>query len=155
MHTTNTRTQAGMRQALPHSDATYGGINAGSIETSLANAFFGTEQGAGCARTPLRPCRMRNAESGSDWNAGTDAEYEGGSGTGSGSGARAIAPWSAGAGDAILHALPEQGQGSGDSMSFQGGLPKKLRKRLRRKARKLGVVAGGRQGEELNPSLGQ
>ena len=41
------------------------------------------------------------------------------------------------------------------SMSFQGGLPKKLRKRLRRKARKLGVVAGGRQGEELNPSLGQ
>ena len=41
------------------------------------------------------------------------------------------------------------------STSFQGGLPKKLRKRLRRKARKLGVVAGGRQGEELNPSLGQ
>lgn len=119
MHTTNTRTQAGMRQALPHSDATYGGINAGSIETSLANAFFGTEQGAGCARTPLRPCRMRNAESGSDWNAGTDAEYEGGSGTGSGSGARAIAPWSAGAGDAILHALPEQGQGSGEEEQLQ------------------------------------
>ena len=119
MHTTNTRTQAGMRQALPHSDATYGGINAGSIETSLADAFFGTEQGAGCARTPLRPCRMRNAESGSDWNAGADAEYEGGSGTGSGSGARTIAPWSAGAGDAILHALPEQGQGSGEEEQLQ------------------------------------
>ena len=108
-----------MRQALPHSDATYGGINAGSIETSLANAFFGTEQGAGCARTPLRPCRMRNAESGSDWNAGADAEYEGGPGTGSGSGARAFAPGGAGAGDAILHALPEQGQGSGEEEQLQ------------------------------------
>ncbi|WP_162608704.1 hypothetical protein [Desulfovibrio sp. An276] len=59
---------------------------------------------------------MRNAESGSDWNAGTDAEYEGGSGTGSGSGARAIAPWSAGAGDAILHALPEQGSGEEEQL---------------------------------------
>lgn len=113
MHTTNTRTQAGMRQALPHSDATYGGINAGSIETSLADAFFGTEQGAGCARTPLRPCRMRNAES--EWRASADAGYD----ERSGSGARAFVPGNTGACDAILHALPEQGQGSGEEEQLQ------------------------------------
>ena len=102
-----------MRQALPHSDATYGGINAGSIETSLADAFFGTEQGAGCARTPLRPCRMRNAES--EWRASADAGYD----ERSGSGARAFVPGNTGACDAILHALPEQGQGSGEEEQLQ------------------------------------
>ena len=119
MQTTNTKNQTGMGQASPHPGATYGGNNAGGIETSLADAFFGTEQGAGCARTPLRPCRMRNAGSGSGWNAGADAEYEGGSDTGSGSGARFFAPGGAGSGDAILHALPEQGQDSGEEEQLQ------------------------------------
>ena len=105
---------------MPHSDATYGGINAGSIETSLADAFFGTEQGAGCARTPLRPCRMRNAKSGSDRRASADAGYEGGTDSGEdagyGSGARALVPGGAGSGDAILHALPEQGSGEEEQL---------------------------------------
>ena len=109
-----------MRQTVPHPGATYGGNNAGSIETSLADAFFGTEQGAGCARTPLRPCRMRNAKSGSDRRASADAGYEGGTDSGEdagyGSGARALVPGGAGSGDAILHALPEQGSGEEEQL---------------------------------------
>lgn len=120
MQTTNTKTQTGMRQTVPHPGATYGGNNAGSIETSLADAFFGTEQGAGCARTPLRPCRMRNAKSGSDRRASADAGYEGGTDSGEdagyGSGARALVPGGAGSGDAILHALPEQGSGEEEQL---------------------------------------
>lgn len=122
MQTTNTKNQTGMRHTVPHPGATYGGNNAGSIETSMADAFFGTEQGAGCARTPLRPCRMRNAESGSDRRASTDAGYDEGSGrgvdegAGSGSGARALVPGGAGSGDAILHALPEQGSGEEEQL---------------------------------------
>lgn len=123
MHTTNTKKQTGMRQTVPHPGATYGGNNAGSIETSLADAFFGTEQGAGCARTPLRPCRMRNAKSGSDRRASADAGYEGGTDSGEdagyGSGARVLVPGGAGSGDAILHALPEQGQDSGEEEQLQ------------------------------------
>ena len=102
-----------MGQASPHPDATYGGNNAGSIETSMADAFFGTEQGAGRVRTPLRPCRMRNAES--EWRASADAGYD----ERSGSGARAFVPGNTGACDAILHALPEQGQGSGEEEQLQ------------------------------------
>lgn len=102
-----------MGQASPHPDARYGGNNAGSIETSMADAFFGTEQGAGRVRTPLRPCRMRNAES--EWRASADAGYD----EGSGSGARAFVPGNTGACDAILHALPEQGQGSGEEEQLQ------------------------------------
>ena len=110
MHTANTRTQTGMGQASPHPDARYGGNNAGSIETSMADAFFGTEQGAGRVRTPLRPCRMRNAES--EWRASADAGYD----EGSGSGARAFVPGNTGACDAILHALPEQGSGEEEQL---------------------------------------
>ena len=120
MQTTNTKNQTGMRQTVPHPGATYGGNNAGSIETSLADAFFNTEQGAGCARTPLRPCRMRNAKSGSDRRASADAGYEGGTDSGEdagyGSGARALVPGGAGSGDAILHALPEQGSGEEEQL---------------------------------------
>ena len=119
MHTTNTRTQTGMRQ--PHPGATYGGNNAGSIETSLADAIFGPEHGSGRVRTPLRPCRTRNVESGSDWNSGTDNGYEGepGRGAHSGEGAGTLVPGNAGAGnagDAILHALPEQGSGKEEQL---------------------------------------
>lgn len=119
MHTTNTRTQTGMRQ--PHPGATYGGNNAGSIETSLADAIFGPEHGFGRVRTPLRPCRTRNVESGSDWNSGTDNGYEGepGRGAHSGEGAGTLVPGNAGAGnagDAILHALPEQGSGKEEQL---------------------------------------
>ena len=90
----------------------------------MADAIFGPEHGFGRVRTPLRPCRTRNVESGSDWNSGTDNGYEGepGRGAHSGEGAGTLVPGNAGAGnagDAILHALPEQGQDSGEEEQLQ------------------------------------